>query len=221
MSDIDESAATPTPTQTNAIRFTRTGSVSGGLPTGVDPIVDDSPPGDTIPLDSPPPGFMAFDGEDPSPEDAHTVSLDLPETSIDDILTLPMKRTSLSARAPLGRESLAESDFNDIDESRFSTVALNITDKRDSVSSSFSVKSYDLFTAQTSKGHGRTSSNTSFLLARAQDPQFKHTVDGQQKLQEEFVRMHGSDQDSESETRAAGVDWGTYEFHSLRQLSPI
>lgn len=142
--------------------------------------------------------------EAPEDEDTFPSSADLTEASIYELLSpRPPVQSSDPEPKPLvaltSRNSMAESDFEHIDESRFSTVALNIGDKRDSTASIGSSR-------KTSKTHKRNSSSASFLLARVQDSQFRTSVDGQQILQEEFNRVQETEED-QAETTAAAVDW--------------
>jgi hypothetical protein len=142
---------------------------------------------ETISLDTP----LSQPVEVPAAEDS-PLSAGLAGSSIYDLLSPPVNPSSLPL-ASKARESIAASEFNDIDESRFSTVALNIGDKRES--------------EDTSKSHKRNSSNASFLLQRSQDPQFQKSLDGQQILQEEFNRVHEKEGDQD-ESENIGVDWG-------------
>lgn len=150
------------------------------------------------------------------PDDVHPLlgddndipmSADLTEASIYALMSpapekIPDSEPKLPS--PTTRNSLLESDFENIDEARFSTVALNINDKRDSTASAGSLH-------RTGKGHKRNSSSASFMLARVQDSQFRTSVDGQQLLQDEFNRVQESEED-QAETTAAAVDWGICSF---------
>jgi hypothetical protein len=101
------------------------------------------------------------------------------------------------------RDSTTEIDLGDIDESRFSTVALNIgSSRRSSAASQFD--SMD-----------RRSSTASFLLAKAQDPKFRRSLDGHRELQDEFEKAHANEDDADA--AAMGVDWGVFSMLSLPQ----
>ena len=94
------------------------------------------------------------------------------------------------------RDSIAETDLGDIDESRFSTVALNIgNSRRSSAASHFDSRD-------------RRSSTASFLLAKAQDTQLRHSLDGHRELQGEFEKAHANEGETDAATR--GVDWGVF-----------
>lgn len=106
------------------------------------------------------------------------------------------------------RDSTTEIDLGDVDEPRFSTVALNIGNSRRSSAAS-QVDSND-----------RRSSTASFLLAKAQDSQFRHSINGHRELQDEFEKAHANEDDEDAATR--GVDWGASLVFSLpRHLSLI
>ena len=92
------------------------------------------------------------------------------------------------------QDSTTEIDLGDIDESRFSTVALNILSSRRSS------------TTSRPDSRDRRSSTASFLLAKAQDTQFRHSLDGQRELQDEFEKAHANEDDADAAAR--GVDWG-------------
>lgn len=93
-------------------------------------------------------------------------------------------------------DSTTEVDLGDIDESRFSTVALNIgNSKRSSAASHFDPRD-------------RRSSTASFLLAKAQVTQLRHSLDGHRELQDEFEKAHANDGDADAAAR--GVDWGVF-----------
>ena len=94
------------------------------------------------------------------------------------------------------RDSITEIDLGDVDESRFSTVALNIGSNRRSSADSH-LDSGD-----------RRSSTASFLLAKAQGAQFRHSLDGHRELQDEFEKVHANEDDADAATR--GVDWGMF-----------
>ena len=94
------------------------------------------------------------------------------------------------------RDSTTEVDLGDIDESRFSTVALNVGSSRRSSAASY-IDSRD-----------RRSSTASFLLAKAQDVQFRHSLDGHRELQDEFEKAHANEDDAD--VAARGVDWGAF-----------
>lgn len=94
------------------------------------------------------------------------------------------------------RDSTTETDLGDIDEARFSTVALNILSSKRSSTTSH-VDSGD-----------RRSSTASFLLAKAQDTQFRHSLDGHRELQDEFEKAHANEDDADA--AAKGVDWGMF-----------
>ena len=94
------------------------------------------------------------------------------------------------------RDSTIEVDLGDIDESRFSTVALNIGNSRRSSATS------------RSDSGDRRSSTASFLLAKAQNTQFRHSLDGHRELQDEFEKAHANEDDTDGVTR--GVDWGAF-----------
>lgn len=94
-----------------------------------------------------------------------------------------------------------EMDLGDIDESRFSTVALNIRSSRQSS------------TISHLDSTGRRSSTASFLLAKAQDAQFRHSLDGHRELQDEFEKAHANEDDTDVAARA--VDWGMPSVSSL------
>lgn len=91
------------------------------------------------------------------------------------------------------RDSTTEIDLGDIDESRFSTVALNIGNSRRSSAASPT---------------DRRSSTASFLLAKAQDTRSRHSLDGHRELQDEFERAHAKENDADVAT--TGVDWGIF-----------
>ena len=94
------------------------------------------------------------------------------------------------------QDSTTEIDLGDIDESRFSTVALNILGSRRSSTTSHP------------DSRDRRSSTASFLLAKAQDTQFRHSLDGHRELQDEFEKAHASEDDADAAAR--GVDWGLF-----------
>lgn len=99
------------------------------------------------------------------------------------------------------RDSTTEIDLGDIDETRFSTVALNIlSSKRSSTTSNFDSRD-------------RRSSTASFLLAKAQDTQFRHSLDGHRELQDEFEKAHANEDDADA--TAGGVDWGAFNMSAL------
>lgn len=93
------------------------------------------------------------------------------------------------------RDSTTEIDLGDIDESRFSTVALNLGNSRRSSAASH----FD-----------RRSSTASFLLAKAQDTQLRHSLDGHRELQGEFEKAHANEGETDAATR--GVDWGMFPY---------
>ena len=94
------------------------------------------------------------------------------------------------------RDSTTEIDLGDIDESRFSTVALNIGNSRRSSAVSH-VDSRD-----------RRSSTASFLLAKAQDAKLRRSLDGHRELHDEFEKAHANE--GETDAAARGVDWGVF-----------
>lgn len=96
------------------------------------------------------------------------------------------------------RDSAIEVDLGDIDESRFSTVALNIGNSRRSSA------------ASRSDSVDRRSSTASFLLAKAQNTQFRHSLDGHRELQDEFEKVHANEDDNDAAAR--GVDWGVFSY---------
>ena len=99
------------------------------------------------------------------------------------------------------RDSTTEIDLGDVDDARFSTVALNIlSSKRSSATSQFD-------------SGDRRSSTASFLLAKAQDTQFRHSLDGHRELQDEFEKAHANEDDVD--VAARGVDWGASYVFSL------
>lgn len=138
---------------------------------------------------------------------------------------------------PPEQESIAESDFNDIaldDDSAFSPVAL--TSQRGSGSNtsirgegvengrprSVSVPQAD-FNPSKKPSHKKTASTTTirssnnlpFILARLdlQDESgagHRGSVDGQQKLQEEFARLHKEEEEAKETAKASAIDWGTF-----------
>jgi len=117
-------------------------------------------------------------------------------TALGELLT-PSSATSQTAEEEKTdervRDSTTEIDLGDIDESRFSTVALNIGDSRRSSAASH----FD-----------RRSSTASFLLAKAQDTQLRHSLDGHRELQGEFEKAHANEGETDAATR--GVDWGVF-----------
>lgn len=131
------------------------------------------------------------------------------------------------------RESIAESDFNDIaldDDSGFSPVAL--TSRRGSSSSYTreegvengrprSMSSPETAFEPLKKSHKKSASTTTirsvnnlpFILARLDlqdDSGTSHrgSVDGQQKLQEEFARLHREEEEAKENARNGAIDWG-------------
>lgn len=105
------------------------------------------------------------------------------------------------------RDSTTEIDLGDTDESRFSAVALNIrSSKRSSVASPFNSRD-------------RRSSTASFLLAKAQDTQFRHSLDGDRELQDEFEKVHASEDDADAAAR--GVDWGMFSMSFLPKRASL
>jgi hypothetical protein len=94
------------------------------------------------------------------------------------------------------RDSTTEIDLGDIDESRFSTVALNIGGSKRSSAASHS------------DSRDRRSSTASFLLAKAQDTRFRRSLDGHRELQDEFKKAHANEDDADA--AAKGVDWGAF-----------
>jgi hypothetical protein len=131
------------------------------------------------------------------------------------------------------RESIAESDFNEIaldDDSAFSPVAL--TSQRGSGSNTplqgeglengrpqnmspqadFNPKkpSHKKSASMTTI---RSANNLPFILARLdlQDDSgagHRGSVDGQQKLQEEFARLHREEEEVKENARTGAIDWG-------------
>lgn len=135
------------------------------------------------------------------------------------------------------RDSIAESDFNDValdDDSRFSTVALS---ERQSViedtlpgteddtkerSASPPLTSSDPFKPTSHKKSASTTTirsvgNLPFILARldiqkAQDDTSRRvSIDGQHKIHEEFVRLQKGKEEEEENAVNAAIDWGTLE----------
>lgn len=105
------------------------------------------------------------------------------------------------------RESTTEIDLGDIDDSRFSTVALNIgSSRRSSAASNFD-------------SGDRRSSTASFLLAKAQSAQFRHSLDGHRELQDEFEKAHANEDDTD--VAARGVDWGVFSAINLHQCPSL
>ncbi|KAK0461083.1 rab-GTPase-TBC domain-containing protein [Desarmillaria tabescens] len=131
------------------------------------------------------------------------------------------------------RESVAESDFNDVvleDDSRFSTVALS--SRRSSSSAGSSVHTLDSprphsnsstlessFEAPKKPSHKKSASTTTirsnhnltFLLAKLEEDSTKRgSIDGQIKLQEGFVRLQkekGDQTETENSNDAEVIDW--------------
>ena len=63
----------------------------------------------------------------------------------------------------------------------------------------------------------RRSSTASFLLAQAQNIQFRRSLDGHRELQDEFEKAQASEDDTDAAARA--VDWGmSYVFSQLTYL---
>ena len=123
---------------------------------------------------------------------------------LDDLLS-PAEATPRQAEAEKTddrvRDSTTEIDLGDIDEARFSTVALNIGgSRRSSVASRFDSRD-------------RRSSTASFLLAKAQNAQFRHSLDGHRELQDEFEKAHANEDDADAATM--GVDWGVLSMLSF------
>lgn len=133
---------------------------------------------------------------------------------------------------PPGRESIAESDFNDIaldDDSTFSPIPL--TDQ------SFAAGSSDerpllpelMFNPSSQLSHKKSASTTTirssknipFLLARLEVPdesgrsQPRGSVDGQQKLQEEFARLHKEEEETGDNVASSAIDWGASSDRSV------
>ena len=98
------------------------------------------------------------------------------------------------------RDSTTEIDLGDIDEARFSTVALNIGGSKRSSAASHS------------DYRDRRSSTASFLLAKAQDTRFRRSLDGHRELQDEFKKAHANEDDADPAAR--GVDWGAFSVFS-------
>lgn len=121
-------------------------------------------------------------------------------TPLGELLT-PLTATSQPAEEEgkaddRARDSTTEIDLGDIDEARFSTVALNILSSKRSSTTSHS------------DSRDRRSSTASFLLAKAQDTQFRHSLDGHRELQDEFEKAHANEDDADA--AAGGVDWGIF-----------
>ena len=102
------------------------------------------------------------------------------------------------------RDSTAEIDLGDIDESGFSTVALNIGSSRRSSA-----------TSRLDSGD-RRSSTASFLLAKAQGIQFRRSLDGHRELQDEFEKVHANEDDTDAAART--VDWGVFLLRFLPSM---
>lgn len=146
-----------------------------------------------------------FSNDEPAP--VLTLSNDTPRsgststssvTPLGDLLT-PSTAASQPVEEKMDervRDSTTEIDLGDIDESRFSTVTLNIgSSRRSSAASHFNPRD-------------RRSSTASFLLAKAQETQFRHSLDGHRELQDEFEKAHANEDDTDAATR--GVDWGAF-----------
>ncbi|KAG7449507.1 RabGAP/TBC [Guyanagaster necrorhizus] len=151
-------------------------------------------------------------------------------TSLDSLLS-PKAQTFDVNRTV--RESVAESDFNDValeDDARFSTVALS--SRRSSSSAGSSVHTLDRsrprsnsstlassFEAPKKPSHKKSASTTTirsnnnltFLLARLEeDPTKRGSVDGQIRLQEEFARLQKEKEyqiETENSSDAEVIDW--------------
>lgn len=106
-------------------------------------------------------------------------------------------------------------------EKRRRTTVLSITPSDSSTLANYLHKN----SASTASDKSVIGNNTPFILARleSQKEQEEHSpiphrasVDGQQKLQEEFVRMHNEIKEEEEEeernTANTGIDWGMYHF---------
>jgi hypothetical protein len=158
------------------------------------------------------------------------------------VSTLPAKDPLESLRSPTqfvenprGRESIAESDFNDIaldDDSAFSPVAL--TNRQSSASGGNDRTVEEIgrplsaslpataFNPSKQFSHKKSASTTTirspknlpFLLARldlqeeSSGSSHRGSVDGQQKLQEEFARLHKEKEETKDSLSAGAIDWG-------------
>ena len=126
---------------------------------------------------------------------------------------------------PPGRESVAESDFNDIaldDDSTFSPVSLtgqSFSSDGTPLSGSlpetmFNPSKQFLHKKSASTTTIRSSKNLPFLLSRLEIPEesgrshHRGSVDGQQKLQEEFARLHKEEEETRDTVTSSAIDWG-------------
>lgn len=128
------------------------------------------------------------------------------------------KAATKSVEKPPERESIADSDFNDIaldDDSAFSPVALTSQSHASSGSDGRAFNPSKQFSHKKSASTTtiRSSKNLPFLLARLDIPEessrshHRGSVDGQQKLQEEFARLHKEEEETDNVATSA-IDWG-------------
>lgn len=145
------------------------------------------------------------------------------------------KVTAKFVEQPPERSSITESDFNDIalDDDPFSPVALTSRQSSDSDSSDRHRDgnnedngrplelplSEAVFNPSKQFSHKKSASNTtirssknlSFLFTRLdlQEESSRGSADGQQKLQEEFDRLHKEEEEMKKNVAAtSAIDWG-------------
>jgi hypothetical protein len=148
---------------------------------------------------------------------------------------------------PPGRESIAESDFNDIaldDDSALSPISLN--NRQSSVSGGSDRNVDDIgrplsaslpktaFNPSKQGSHKKSASTTtirspknlSFLLARldlqeeSSGSSHRGSVDGQQKLQEEFARLHKEKEEAKDGFSTGAIDWGASSDYCASSFIP-
>jgi len=142
-----------------------------------------------------------------------------------DSLRSPKAATQFVEKPP-GRESIAESDFNDIaldDDSTFSPVALTGQSYLPDGSDGRPLSGFlpeTMFNPSKPFSHKKSASTTTirssknlpFLFARLEIPEesgrshHRGSVDGQQKLQEEFARLHKEEEETR-DVASSAIDW--------------
>jgi hypothetical protein len=161
------------------------------------------------------PHKLAFDNHPPLRESV--AESELRDVGLDDESDFSM--VPLSARqstASIGSNTSIKSTATQVGkENRRRTTALSMSPSE----SSTLAKSLHKKSESTSSDKSVTGNNTPFILARleSQKEQEEHdlkqhraSVDGQQKLQEEFVRMQNDikEEDEENNVASKGIDWG-------------
>jgi hypothetical protein len=164
--------------------------------------------------------------------------MELTQTPVNPLDALRSPESSHFVQRPSGRDSIAGSDFNEIaldDDGSFSSIALtarpldlsteppalSIREDADGRprSSSFSL----LPNSSMSRSHKKSASTTtlrsskdlSFLFPRLEMQKHEETrkaargsIDGQQKIQEEFARLQKEKADKSDKPEEGTIDWG-------------